>query len=145
MSQTSTQATRSHASAIASPAVRKAAYGIELSTPAIGAEITGLDFAEVARNADLAAEIRALWLERRVLFFRQKSISPPELQAFAQAFGTLEPHPTAPMHPQAPLLLPIYRNVDGKPNVIERSSRENIWHNDCQLYPGARARRRARL
>ena len=117
-------------SEIARPSLRKHAYKVERSTPAIGAEISGLDFAEVARNADLAAEIRALWLERRVLFFRQECISAPELQAFTEQFGTLDPHPTAPMHTQAPLLLPIYRNVDGKPNLIERSSRENIWHND---------------
>jgi len=120
---------------IALPALLKGAYTVERSTPAIGAEITGLDFAEVARNADLAAEIRALWLERRVLFFRQERISAPELQAFAERFGTLEPHPTAPMHPQAPLLLPLYRNVDAKPNVIERSSKENMWHNDLSCMP----------
>lgn len=123
------------APAIVRPSVRKHSFRIERSTPAIGAEITGLDFAEVARNKDLAAEIRALWLERRVLFFRQERIAAPELQAFAEQFGTLEPHPTAPMHPQAPLLLPLYRNVDDKPNVIERSSKENMWHSDLSCMP----------
>ena len=58
------------------------AYTVEACTPAIGAEITGLDLAEAGRNPDLAAELRALWLERKVLFFRQQSISAPELQAF---------------------------------------------------------------
>ena len=67
--------------AVAHPGIAKAAYKVERSTPAIGAEITGLGFAEVARNADLAAEVRALWLERRVLFFRQERIAAPELQA----------------------------------------------------------------
>ena len=53
----------------------------------------------------------------------------------AERFGTLEPHPTAPMHPQAPLLLPLYRNVDVVPNVIERSSKENMWHSDLSCMP----------
>lgn len=105
-------------------------YAVEHCTPAIGAEITGLDLSEVTRNADLAGELRALWLERKVLFFRQERISPPELQAFAAQFGTLEPHPTGPMHQEAPLLLPIYRGVDAQPNAVEQVSRENIWHND---------------
>lgn len=108
---------------------------IEFPTPALGVEITGLDLGEVARNAALVAELRALWLERKVLFFRQESISPPELQAFAACFGTLEPHPAAPMHPDAPLLFPIYRGGEGQPNAVEKVSRENIWHNDLTYTP----------
>ncbi len=116
-----------------------AAYTVETCTPAIGAEITGLDLAEVGRNPDLAAELRALWLDRKVLFFRQQTISAPELQAFAEQFGALAPHPTGPMHPDAPLLFPIYRGTSDRPNAVEQVSRENIWHNDT-TYAAAPAR-----
>jgi taurine dioxygenase len=104
---------------------------VELSTPAIGAEISNVNIADVARDPELAAEIRALWLRHRVLFFRDQHVSPLEQQQFAEQFGELEAHPTLPMHPDAPKLLPLYRNLDpGKPTLVERASRENIWHSD---------------
>ncbi len=106
-------------------------YSIEQCTPAIGAEITHIDLAKVADDPDLVAELRSLWLKHRVLFFREQHITAQEQQRFAEAFGELEKHPTAPMHPDAPLLLPLYRNLDPeKPNMVEKSSRENIWHSD---------------
>lgn len=106
-------------------------FSVERCTPAIGAEITHISVADVPDNPGLAAEIRALWLKHRVLFFREQHITPMEHQQFAAAFGKLEKHPTAPMHPDAPFLLPLYRNLDpNKPNMIEKSSRENVWHSD---------------
>ncbi len=106
-------------------------HRVEICTPAIGAEITNINLADVPDDPALVAELRALWLSRRVLFFRDQHITAQEQQRFAAAFGTLEKHPTAPMHPDAPLLLPLYRNLDpNKPNMIEKSSRENIWHSD---------------
>lgn len=119
------------APAIIRPSIRQASLKVELSTPAIGAEISNIDLADVAFDADLAAELRALWLQRKVLFFRDQHITPQQQQAFAACFGELEPHPTLAMHPDAPMILPLYRNLDpAKPNPIERASRENIWHND---------------
>ncbi len=119
----------------AGPAIVRASvlrdYRIEICTPAIGAEITDINLADVPDDAALVGELRSLWLKHRVLFFRDQHITPQEQQRFASAFGTLEKHPTAPMHPEAPLLLPLYRNLDpSKPNMIEKSSRENIWHSD---------------
>ncbi len=136
MSQTSTQplvpdAPLSTAPAVTRRATTKPAFKVERSTPALGAEITGLSLVDAGQDAGLAAEIRALWLEHKVLFIRDQQITPPMLQTFAATLGPLQPHPTAPMHPQAPMLLPIYRNLDAKkPNAIEQASRENIWHTD---------------
>jgi taurine dioxygenase len=113
------------------PAVRAPAFKVELCTPALGAEITGADLVAAASDTGTMAEIRSLWLAHKVLFFRDQHITPMELQTFAAALGPLQPHPTAPMHSQVPLLLPIYRNLDAKkPNAIEQASRENIWHTD---------------
>jgi taurine dioxygenase len=118
------------APAVVRPSVLRI-YGVEVCTPAIGAEITHIDLTDVPDDPGLVAELRALWLKHRVLFFREQHITAQAQQRFASAFGTLEKHPTAPMHPDAPLLLPLYRNLDpNKPNMIETSSRENISHSD---------------
>jgi len=116
--------------AIVRPSVLRS-YRVEQCTPAIGAEITHISLADVPDDPALVAELRALWLKHRVLFFREQHMTAQEQQRFAAAFGSLEKHPTAPMHPDAPLLLPLYRNLDpDKPNMIEKSTRENIWHSD---------------
>ena len=66
-----------------------------------------------------------------MLFFRDQHVTPLEQQQFAARFGELDVHPTLPMHPDAPMLLPLYRNLDpAKPNLVEKASRENIWHSD---------------
>lgn len=136
MSQTSTQPVPPNApsqtpSAVSRPTTMKYVIKVERCTRALGAEISGIGLADAGTDAGLAAEIRALWLEHKVLFFRDQTITAEALQTFAATLGPLQPHPTAPMHPQAPMLLPIYRNLDAKkPNAIEQASRENIWHTD---------------
>ena len=72
-----------------------------------------------------------MWLRHKVLFFRDQRLTAPEQERFAACFGELEPHPALKMHPDAPMILPLYRNLDaGRPNAVERASRENIWHAD---------------
>ena len=109
---------------------------VELSTPAIGAEISNVSIADIARDRALADEVRKLWLQHKVLFFRDQHVTPMEQQEFAGRFGELEAHPSLPMHPEAPMLLPLYRNLDpNKPNLVEKASRENIWHADLSYMP----------
>jgi taurine dioxygenase len=106
-------------------------HQVELCTPAIGAELGNVSLADAAQDPDAIAEIRALWLKHKVLFFRDQDISPMEQQDFAARFGALEAHPLAPSHPQADKLLMLYRNVDPyNPSYVEKASRENIWHAD---------------
>lgn len=131
MAQLSTPHALRKAPAIIQGSVRQHSIKVELSTPAIGAEIGNVSLADVARDPALAAEIRSLWLQHKVLFFRDQHVTPMQQQEFAACFGELEAHPTLPMHPEAPLLLPLYRNLDpDKPNHLEKASRENIWHSD---------------
>lgn len=119
------------APAIVRPSVRKPSFKVERCTPTIGAEITSISLADVVLDDDLTAAVRSEWLTHKVLFFRDQHVTPAEQQAFAARFGALEPHPTLPGHPEAPLLLPLYRNLDAsKPNAIEKASRENVWHTD---------------
>src|SRR6188768_1571626 len=120
------------APAIIRPAARRHSIKVELCTPSIGAELGNISLADAALDPDVIAEIRALWLKHKVLFFRDQDISPMEQQTFAAQFGELEAHPIAPSHPEADKLLMLYRNLDpDKPrNYVEKASRENVWHAD---------------
>jgi taurine dioxygenase len=119
------------APAIIRPSVRRHSINVKLSTPAIGAELSNISLADAALDPDVIAEIRALWLKHKVLFFPDQNISAMDQQNFAAQFGELEAHPIAPSHPEADKLLMLYRNLDpSKPTLLEKISRENLWHAD---------------
>ncbi|CAG4924859.1 TauD/TfdA dioxygenase family protein [Paraburkholderia saeva] len=130
------QNTSSHtapvAPAIVRPSVRQHSIKVEICTPAIGAELSNISLADAAQDPEAIAEIRALWLKHKVLFFRDQNITPMEQQNFAAQFAGLEAHPLAPSHPEADKLLMLYRNLEpGKPQgFVEKASRENTWHAD---------------
>ncbi|CAG4889900.1 TauD/TfdA dioxygenase family protein [Paraburkholderia gardini] len=129
------QNTSSHAApvapAIVRPSVRQHSIKVEICTPAIGAELSNISLADAAQDPEAIAEIRALWLKHKVLFFRDQDITPMEQQNFAAQFAELEAHPVAPSHPEADKLLMLYRNLEtNKQNMVEKISRENLWHTD---------------
>ena len=130
--QDTTSQAKPMAPAIIRPSVRQHSIKVQLSTPAIGAELSNVSLADAALDPEVIAEIRALWLKHKVLFFRDQNITPMEQQNFAAQFAELEAHPLAPSHPEADKLLMLYRNLDpSKPkNYVEKASRENIWHAD---------------
>src|SRR6476469_8403030 len=61
----------------------------------IGAELRGVDLAEVSRSDELFGELRSLLLRYKVLFVRDQDISRAEHVALAERFGPLEDHPVA--------------------------------------------------
>lgn len=95
-------------------------------TCAIGAEVRGVHLGEASRSPDAMAELRALLLEHRVLFFRDQAITRAEHVAFASHFGELEDHPVAGSDPEHPGLVRIYKSPD-TPN----DRYENSWHTDA--------------
>jgi taurine dioxygenase len=99
---------------------------VEPLTCAIGAEISHVSLADAAVDDKLLAEIRALWLKHRVLFFRDQDITQAEHVAFARRFGELEDHPVAGSDPDHPGLVRIYKTPD-KPG----DRYENAWHTDA--------------
>ena len=129
------------APAIVRPSVRRHSIKVELSTPAIGAELSNISLADAALDPDVIAEIRALWLKHKVLFFRDQDISPMEHQNFAAQFGELEAHPLAPSHPEADKLLMLYRNLD--PNKPKTTSRRPAAKTSGTPMSLTRRRRRA--
>lgn len=88
----------------------------------IGAEVLGINIGEIARDDDLFAEIKALWLQHKVLFFRHQDITRADHDAFARRFGDLEDHPMAQSDPEYPGIIQIY--------YADRRARENVWHCD---------------
>jgi taurine dioxygenase len=99
---------------------------VEQLTCAIGAELSNVNLGAASRDAGLVAEIRALLLRHRVLFFRDQDITRAEHVAFARHFGALEDHPVAGSDPENPGLVRIYKSPDAP---IDRY--ENAWHTDA--------------
>ncbi len=99
---------------------------VEQLTCAIGAEVSNASLGAASRDAGLVAEIRALLLKHKVLFFRDQDITRAEHVAFARHFGELEDHPVAGSDPDHPGLVRIYKTPDA-PN----DRYENAWHTDA--------------
>jgi len=90
-------------------------------TPAIGAEIEGVDLANM--TDDLIADLRQALLTYQVIFFRDQDITRAEHIAFARAFGELEIHPATPKGQEDPEVLRIAHGPNSRGS-------ENMWHSD---------------
>ena len=99
---------------------------VEQLTCTIGAELSNVNLGVASRDPELVAEIRALLLKHRVLFFRDQDITRAEHVAFARHFGELEDHPVAGSDPENPGLVRIYKSPE-QPN----DRYENSWHTDA--------------
>ena len=102
------------------------AITVETLTCTIGAELGNVSLAAAAEDDGLIAEIRALLLKHRVLFFRDQDISRAAHVAFARRFGELESHPVAGSDPEHPGLVRIYKSPD-----VPNDRYENAWHTDA--------------
>jgi len=104
---------------------------LEPLTGTLGAIVHGLDLREPERLP--WPELRAAWLRHRVLCFREQSLAPRELVAFARPLGTLTPaHPLVPGHPDAPevLVLDSAAYELGVGRRAGKTSYNNQWHTD---------------
>jgi len=115
----------------AAPAVVRAtslgnSIQVEPLTCTIGAELGNVNLGAAAEDDSLMAEIRALLLKYRVVFFRDQDITCAQHVAFARRFGELEDHPVVGSHPDHPGLVQIYKTPESPP---ERN--ENSWHTDA--------------
>jgi len=90
---------------------------------ALGAEIGGVDLSRPLSREELA-ELRRLWLEHLVLFFRDQPLTEQQYMAFAGQFGE-------------PVEYPFVKGLAGYPKIIEVKKLEHeraafgaIWHSD---------------
>lgn len=91
-------------------------------TPAVGAEIDGLDLREPCSPAVLEA-LEQTWLDHKVLFFRGQQLSTEQHVACCRQFGELEVHPFVPSKPGHPEVMVLVSNE-------HRRGNENTWHSD---------------
>ena len=91
-------------------------------TPAIGAEIHGIDLG-APDISNRVPEIRAALLTHGVIFFRDQQLTQEQQIAFARHFGDLEIHPATP---KAQVNREVLRIVYGPDSRGE----ENFWHSD---------------
>ncbi len=104
-------------------AARSNALQVRRLSGAIGAEISGLDLRDGASD-DLISELRALWLEHLVLFFRDQNLPPKEFLAFATRFGEPMEYPFLKGLDGFPLVTPVVKHAHETVNF------GGIWHTD---------------
>lgn len=107
-------------------ATSRPSFQVEPLTCSIGAELSGVDLAEVSRDDALFAELKALLLRHKVVFFRDQDITRAEHVALAERFGQLEAHPVVGSDPDHPGLVRIYKDLDSPPERFE-----NAYHCDA--------------
>jgi taurine dioxygenase len=94
---------------------------VEPLTGALGAEVGGVDLADV--DDDVFAELHRAFLRHKVLFFRDQHISIDEHIAFGRRWGELEVHPFVRNDAGHPEVIILESTAD-KPNAAES------WHTD---------------
>jgi taurine dioxygenase len=90
---------------------------------AVGAEILGINLLEPVSDAQIA-EIRKIWLQNSVVFFREQPLEPGAFQAFARRFGEIIEYPFVKGLPDFPLIVPVLKLPHEKHNF------GGVWHTD---------------
>lgn len=99
-------------------------------TPSIGCEIKGLDLAEPLTGEQLEA-LRALFVDRSVLVFRDQVLSREQHKAFARHFGELHTHPSRANTRGDQHIFKVQADAD---SILNNGG---LWHSDlsCEERP----------
>ena len=90
-------------------------------SPVIGTEVHGIDITCV--DDGTIEWLKALLVERKVLFFRDQAVSMQAHIDFAARFGGLEIHPFTPNDADHPEVIHLQNDRERKPRI-------NVWHSD---------------
>ena len=96
-------------------------------TPAIGAEVSGVDLAELLDDATIA-ELRQALLDHLVIFLRGQDITDDQHLAFALRFGPLSVPPLATRYQERP-------TVTVLDQVSPKGEGADEWHSDNTFMP----------
>ncbi len=99
---------------------------IEAVTPAIGAEVTGVDLSQPLDAATVSALHDAL-MDHQVLFFRDQSLDVDQLRRFGESFGAPHIHPLEPGLEGCPGIMSIH--TDAQSETFAGS----VWHSDVSF------------
>ena len=98
-------------------------------TPAIGAEISGVDLSRPLGNQQFQ-EVHDALMENLVIFFRDQKMTIDQHKDLGRRFGPLHTHPNAPItFPEHPEILVIAANEKSKRVAGEE------WHTDVSCDP----------
>lgn len=97
-------------------------------SPALGTIIHEIDLGQSLEKS-LLAELREIWLDRKVVILRGQSLSPKQYLAFAKQFGT-------------PDIYPLLTGLEGFPEITPVLKKEKetvnfggVWHSDTTYQP----------
>jgi taurine dioxygenase len=119
-------------------ASRIASLGIRQICPAVGAEISGVELANLVDGE--FAQIRDAWYRYSALLFRGQRLSHDDLLAFSRRFGDLD---EAPVNENGKKFVDGYPHIyvvsnipgpDGKP-IGSLGAGEAVWHTDMSYLP----------
>jgi len=102
-------------------------------TPAVGAEVSGVDLASLT---DMEfSQIQQAWYRYSALLFREQNLTDDDLLSFSRRFGNLDSPPNQEHGRQSP---PGYPNIYVVSNVLDETGQpigalgagEAVWHTD---------------
>lgn len=92
-------------------------------TPYIGSEIRGLDLSQPI-PADTLAELRKVWLDRKMIYFLDQKLTPEQQLAFTGQFGEVNKYPFLNGIKGYPLVAPVLKLPEETVNF------GGVWHSD---------------
>lgn len=102
---------------------------VQPSGASCGATITGVQLNQPLSD-DLVAEIRAHWLENKVVAFPDQQLSPAQLVEFSEHFGEIGEDPFFGHIDEHPQVAAIQRDADEKTSIFAE-----IFHSDWSFMP----------
>ena len=90
---------------------------------AIGAEIHGVNLLETVSD-EMITQIRRIWLQHGVVFFRDQPLDSAQYLAFARRFGDIVEYPFVKGLPDYPLIIPVLKLPHETQNF------GGVWHTD---------------
>ena len=106
---------------------------LEPVQPSIGTIVHGIDLAKDIDNPDVVSFLRELWLERRVIMFREQGhLTRQEMVNFAEKFGEIGAHHGERDHvPDLPTSVPGFPDMLIIASGEKRAGAASGWHSDA--------------